>query len=377
MKSWKETNQPLKMKNLVFNNSSSSSGICNLTNDTSATRANSGSVASFPRHSAQETLIFVTIYSLLSFLVILGNSLIIFVFTRNNKLRTATNMFFASLAVSDFIVGAISIPCWMYILLYDLNHTSQSAANLQFRKAYTFFDVCSALTSIAHLTIISIERNIAISKPLRHRVMPRCYYYCAIAATWVYGFAIASIFISDFKLAKWRKYKGLLSTMAGFFLPLLIIICMYANIYKNVKLFNIRRRSYSISSLQRKAHHEQTTAKTVLIVTGFFVLSWLPFFTLSVLFIFWPQYIPRGTNLMHLLDFVKLLHYSNSAINPLVYTYRILEVRSTLIKVMAPCLVQTDVPSVRSLPVPLAVQKSPPFGPAKLRHSANGRDVNL
>ncbi|XP_020619048.1 dopamine receptor 2-like [Orbicella faveolata] len=373
------------MKNLVFNNSSSSSGICNLTNDTSPTRSTSGPVATFPRHSAQETLIFVTIYSLLSFLVILGNSLIIIVFTRNSKLRTATNMFFVSLAVSDFIVGAISIPCWMYILLYDLNHTSQSAVNLQFRKVFKFLDVCSALTSIAHLTIISIDRNIAISKPLRHRVMRRYHYYCAIAATWAYGLAVAGIFANDFKFAMWRKYKGLFSAIAGFFLPLLIIICMYANIYKSVKQFNIRRRSYSISSLQRKVHHEQTTAKTVLIVTGLFLLSWLPFFTLSVLFIFWPSYLPHGTNLMHLLDFVKLLHYSNSAINPLVYTYRISEVRSTLMQLIAPCLVQTDAPSARSLPVPLVVQKSPPFGPEKLRHSfskarvgsVNGRDVNF
>ena len=373
------------MKNLFFNISSSSKRISNLTNDTSPTRSTLGHMASIPRHSAQETLIFVTIYSILSFLVILGNSLTIIVFTRNNKLRTATNMFFVSLAVSDFIVGAISIPCWMYILLYDLNHTTQSAVNLQFRKVYTFLDVCSALTSIAHLTIISIERNIAISKPLRHRLMRRYHYYCAIAATWAYGLVIASIFVSDFKVAMWRKYKGLLSTIAGFFLPLLIIICMYVNVYKSVKLFNIRRRSYSISSLQRKVRHERTTAKTVLIVTGLFVLSWLPFFTLSVLFIFWPSYLPRGTNLMHLLDFVKLLHYSNSAINPFVYTYRISEVRSTLMQIIAPCLVQTDVPPVRSLPVPLAVQKSPPKGLEKLRHSlskacvdsVNGRDVKL
>lgn len=373
------------MENLVFNNSSSSNGICNITNDTSPPRSSSGSMASFPRHSAQETLIFVTIYSLLSFFIILGNSLIIIVFRRNSKLRTATNLFFVSLAVSDLVVGAISIPCWMYILLYDLNHPTQSALNLQFRKVYTFLDVCSALTSIAHLTIISIERNIAISKPLRHRVMPRCYYYCAIAATWTYGLVIAGIFVSDFKLAMWKKYRGLLSTIAGFFLPLLIIICMYANIYKSVKLFSIRRRSYSISSLQRKVHHERTTAKTVLIVTSLFVLSWLPFFTLSVLFIFWPHYLPRGTSLIHLLDFVKLLHYSNSAINPLVYTYRIFEVRTTLMRIVAPCRVQTDVPSARSLPVPLAVQMSAPFGPTKLRQSlsrarvgsANCQDVNL
>ena len=373
------------MDNLVFNNSSSSNGTSNLTDDTLQSKSSSGSVSPLPRHSAQETLVFVTIYSLLSLLVILGNSLIIIVFTRNSKLRTATNLFFVSLAVSDLVVGGVSIPCWMYILLYDLNHSKQSVPNLHFRRVFTFLDICSALTSIAHLTIISIERNIAISKPLRHRVIPRWYYYCAIAATWIYGIVIAGIFVGDFKHATWWKYRGLLSTIAGFFLPLLIIICMYANIYKSVKLFNIRRRTYSISSLQKKVYHERTTAKTVLIVTGLFVASWLPFYTLTVLHMFWPHFLPRGVSLMHLLDFVKLLHYSNSAINPVVYTYRILEVRTTLMRIVAPCLVQTDVSSARSLPIPLAVQRSSPFGPAKLRHSlsraqvgsAIHQDVNL
>lgn len=366
------------MDNLDSNNSSSSDEMSSATNGTSQPKSSLAPVGSIPRHSAQETLAFVIIYIVLSLLVILGNSLVIIAFTRNSKLRTATNLFFVSLAVSDLFVGAISIPCWMNILLYDLSHPSPvpSEFNLQFRQVYTFLDVSSALISIAHLTVISIERDIAISKPLRHRVMPRWYYYAAIAGTWVYGLSIAGIFLSDFKHVMWRKYRGLLNTIAGFILPLLIIICMYANIYKNVRLFNIRRRSYSIRSLQRKAHHERTTAKTVLIVTSFFVAAWLPFFTLSMLFMFCPrEHLPQGMALLHLLDFVKLLHYSNSVINPVVYSYRILEVRNTLMRIVAPCLVQTPISSARSLPIPLAVQRSPCI-PANLRHSfSRGRGV--
>lgn len=364
------------MVDLVAENSTSSNGISSTTNGTSPPR-------SFPRHSAQETLAFVVIYTVLSLLIILGNSLIIAAFTKNGKLRTATNLFFVSLAVSDLFVGGISIPCWIYILLYDLNHSWPSAFNLHFREVYTFLDISSALVSIAHLTAISIERNIAISKPLRHRVIPRVYYYVAIAATWVYGFTIAYIFVSDLKAVLWRKYRVLLITIGGFVFPLFIIICMYANIYKSVKLFNIRRRSYSICSLQRKVHHERTTAKTVLIVTGLFVVSWLPFYTLSVLFIFCPKAVPRGASLLHLLDFVKFLHYSNSAINPVVYTYRIREVRTTLLRFVAPCLAQTPITSARSMPIPLAVQK-PPVVPTNQRHSVlrarvgpKVKDVNL
>lgn len=362
------------MENLVSSNSSHKTSLP--TNAVSPNSSRSPVGYKF-RHSAQETLIFVTIYTLLDLLVILGNSLIILAFKSNSKLRTMTNMFFMSLAVSDLLVGCISIPSWMYILLYDLNNPFPSATNLQFRKVYTFLDVFSALTSIAHLTAISVERNIAISTPLRHRVIPRCYYFIVLAATWVYGLVIAGIFVTDFKSDSWRKHRGLLSTTAGFILPLLVIICMYANIYNNVKMFNIRRRSYSVSSLHKKVHQERTTAKTVLIVTSLFVMSWLPFFSLSVLFIFCPRTcLPQGMSLLHLVDFAKLLHYGNSAINPVVYTFRSLEMRTTLLRIIAPCLVQTPVTSVRTVRTIPLVAPGSPFAPALGRQSLTQLNIN-
>lgn len=331
------------MEDFVSENSTSLKGISNETSGTSQ--------KSFSRRSEQETFAFVVIYVTLALLVILGNSLIIAVFTRNRKLRTATNLFFVSLAVSDLFVGTFSIPSWIYILLYDLNHLARSTFNLSFHAVYTFVDISSALVSIAHLTAISIERNFSISRPLKHRAMARVYYHVAIAATWLYGLAITYIFVSDFKAVPWQKYRVLLITIGGFVLPLFVIICMYADIYKSVKLFNIRRRSYSTNSLQRKVFREKATAKTVIIITSVFVVSWLPFYTLSILFKFCPKVVPQGVSLFHLLDFVKFLHYSNSAMNPVVYTYRIREVRTTLLKFVAPCLAQAPIPKAPAMPI--------------------------
>ena len=259
------------MENLVSSTGNSSFETSLSPTNASLLKPSRPSVANKYRHTAEETLIFVFIYTLLALLVILSNSLIVIAFKRNNKLRTTTNMFFASLAISDFLVGAISIPSWMYFLIYDLNNSFPSAAYMEFRRVYTFFDVFSALTSIAHLTVISVERNIAISKPLRHRVIPKCYYQCVLVAAWIYGMIVAGIFITDFKSDSWSRYRGLLTTTAGFIVPLVIIISMYANIYKNVKLFNIRRRSYSVSSIQKKVQNERATANTVLIVTSLFL----------------------------------------------------------------------------------------------------------
>ena len=344
-----ETNACVKMVGFVSSNSSNES--LNLANITT-TRSPKVNLL---RHSKQETLIFVFGYTILALLVITGNSLIIVAFKRNKKLRTATNLFFMSLAASDLLVGVVSIPCWMYILLYEMNAPVHKSISGRFHLAYTFLDVFSALTSIAHLTAVTIERNIAISRPLKHRVISRRYYFVAIAATWVYGLITASLFVADFKSGSWKKHRGLLTTIAGFIVPTCIITYMYADIYKRVKLFNIRQQSYCLN-LRNKRNREKATAKTVFIVTGLFLLSWLPFFTLSMLSILCPRKcLPRGEHLMHLVDFVKLLHYGNSAINPVIYTMRSLAIRATLKRIIASCVIQRINASSLSREIPPTV----------------------
>ena len=334
------------MVGLVSSNSSNESlNLANIT--THPTQVN------LFRRSKQETLIFVFVYTILALLVITGNSLIIIAFKRNKKLRTATNLFFMSLAASDLLVGVVSIPCWMYILLYYLNNPVQKPISERFRVAYTFLDVFSALTSIAHLTAVTIERNIAISKPLKHRVISRRYYFVAIAATWVYGLITASLFVADFKSGSWKKHRWLLSTTAGFIVPICIITYMYADIYKKVKLFIIRRQRYCLNLRNKRRYQEKATAKTVFIVTGLFLLSWLPFFMLSMLHMICPRKcLPRGERLMHLVDFVKLLHYGNSAINPVIYSLRSLEIRATLKRIITSCIIQPINASSSSREIP-------------------------
>lgn len=113
------------------------------------------------------------------------------------------------------------------------------------------------------------------------------------------------------------------------------------------------------------------------IITILFNVSWLPFFTMSLLFIFCPlKCLPQGKNLMHLLDFVKLLHYGNSAINPVVYTFRSLKMRSTVIRIVAPCHIQTPVaPVARAIPlVTLGLPLLPVVGlqsPTQIRTNGN------
>lgn len=52
----------------------------------------------------------IVLYSVIFLLSVLGNSLIIAVLVRNRRMRTVTNLFLLSLAVSDLMVSLVCIP---------------------------------------------------------------------------------------------------------------------------------------------------------------------------------------------------------------------------------------------------------------------------
>ena len=54
--------------------------------------------------------LFLVAYVVIMFLSIVGNSLVIVVIGRNQKMRTVTNMFLLSLAVSDMLVAVLNMP---------------------------------------------------------------------------------------------------------------------------------------------------------------------------------------------------------------------------------------------------------------------------
>ena len=92
----------------------------------------------------------------------LGNLLVIIAFLTTPKLKTKTNYFIFSLAVADLLVGLFSVPLWIYYIL-TLDFTD---ALYQY---YTLGDMVSGVSSIMHLTCISVERCYAIVAPLKHR----------------------------------------------------------------------------------------------------------------------------------------------------------------------------------------------------------------
>ena len=91
------------------------------------------------------------------------NGFVIFVVCSKRQLRTKTNAFLVSLAVTDFGVGIFAAPS--RLLCSTVNECiSDKKASLHIMRVWVFF-ICASGTNLFSLVL---ERNIASVKPLKY-----------------------------------------------------------------------------------------------------------------------------------------------------------------------------------------------------------------
>ena len=271
------------------------------------------------------------VFGLLAVLIILGNFFTIRVFHRQRS-RKRSYFLLISLAVADLMVGLFAIP------IFIISSTEYSYLRW---LVPTSFDAFTGLTSIYTLAVISLERMFAIVCPLRHRTLTSRNYICAVAIPWV----TAAVFIAVLNL----YFNGIMKDPSYNFpallfqtTPLLTICVAYFSIWI--------KRKYTKGIRNHRAARESKLANTLLLVTGASLLTWTPFQMINYL-----SYIAGLQVSRTLLYLSKILQFSNSLVNVIIYPLRIPEFKRTLKNVIHCCRAASQRPtSARSQPaVPL------------------------
>lgn len=278
-----------------------------------------------------EIIISTVVYVLLALFVILGNILVIAAFRFNLRLRTTNNTFLVGLAISDLLVGLISIPLWIYFSSCQQHLTCVNSQELL--TFYSTVDIFTGCASVLQLTAISIERYLAITRPINHRSYSMWIYYVMIAAAWGFAFIMAGLF--PVQQYKWQKPYSIILFTTCFALPTLVILTVYAIIFKTAK--GSRARVHPAGTAKSPVQNEAKIAATIAVITGLFVIAWLPFFVLNLIAEFCFPCLPPYPDILRLVRFVKWMHYSNSMVNPVVYAYRNGEMRKTFKRLLLAC----------------------------------------
>ncbi|XP_068457879.1 cholecystokinin receptor [Clinocottus analis] len=165
------------------------SGAANGSADTSNISCSNASSLLSPqleRHKDDHHTLRILLYSLIFFLSVFGNLLIIVVLTVNKRMRTVTNTFLLSLAVSDLMMATFCMPFTLIpSILKDFIFGPAMC------KIVSYLMGISVSISTFSLVAIAIERYSAICNPLKSRVwQTRSHAYRVIAATWALAFVL-------------------------------------------------------------------------------------------------------------------------------------------------------------------------------------------
>lgn len=178
-------------------------------------------------------------------------------------------------------------------------------------RAFIALDVFSGIASILHLLLISLERLYAIGCPVRHRVSSTRSYILAASLSWCLTLIVTVLFAAQKHFTHFPRFLVLLFC---FLVPLIMICFTYITLWLLVKF-----QKHDSNFWNR--NKEIKLSLTIFFVILLFIAAWTPFMVINIVMFFCGHcVIPNKVAYVS-----KLLHYSNSAVNPLVYGYRLPE----------------------------------------------------
>ena len=251
-------------------------------------------------------------FGILAFVILVGNIITIVIFSKR-KLCKRPHFLLINLAVADLMVGLVSIPIFM------IYHSYQMTRSLLL--AFDSVDMFAGLASVFTLTVLSLERMHAIGWPFRHRSLSSRTYVLAVVAPWCLAAAVTSSrLLLHYSFITRHHFVAII--LFSLTTPFSISVFCYCFIWKMLKsrLPNPRRNA-----------SDDKLAKTSLLVTGAFIVTWLPFEILVVVI----NLCVRCRQLSAVFVYViKLLHFSNSLINIVIYPLRIPDFREALVQLL-------------------------------------------
>lgn len=261
------------------------------------------------------------IYALVCLVGLVGNALVIFVILRYAKMKTATNIYLLNLAIADELF-MLSVP--FVASSAALRHWPFGSVLC---RAVLSVDGLNMFTSVFCLTVLSVDRYIAVVHPLRAATYRRP----SVAKLINLGVWLASLLVTlpiaifaDTRPARggqaiacnlhwphpaWSAVFVIYTFLLGFLLPVLAIGLCYLLIVGKMRAVALR------AGWQQRRRSEKKITRLVLMVVAVFVLCWMPFYVVQLLNLF-------VTSLDATVNHVSLiLSYANSCANPILYGF--------------------------------------------------------
>ena len=259
----------------------------------------------------------------LSITAFLGNILILVALHKDMALHPPSKMLFRSLALTDLCVGIIVEPFHVSLWMSMVNERWDIC---RFTSAAVVITGCFfCLVSLLTLSAISVDRLLALLLGLGYRqVVTLRRTYIAVIAFWVFSLVGSMVSLWNELISAWYNYT-------------ISLLCLVTSVYCYGRIFlRLRQHQTQVQdnvqgqpnqTIPQNIARYRKTVSSALWLQLTLVVCYLPFTLVGPLVI---QQTARGelsSAIFLSAEFSLTLVYFNSSLNPILYCWKITEVR--------------------------------------------------
>ena len=258
---------------------------------------------------------------LLSITAALGNGIVLFAIWRTPALHSPSNTLLFGLALTDFFVGLVTQPlkvasCVIFLL-------SKEDVPLALRNAFDVLSVILTAASFSTATAISVDRHLVFYLHMKYQVLvTNKKVMVVIACSWLISILFGFIWTQS-------TQAYYIIGIIGFVISFSIMVLMYYKIYRVVRRHRAQIQSQAHVGIEENASLQLCFARSAKSAMNTFYVCFILFLC------FFPYNTTAcviqlsGSSLTKyiVLQFTGTITFLSSSLNPLVYFWRIGEIR--------------------------------------------------
>ena len=275
----------------------------------------------------ESSVIFWHVVSAISFNSIIGtfsaasNSLMIFVVWKNRQLQTRINILFTYLAITDVLVGIFASPLSAVVRINQAKSIHYCSLGIVWGFSAYLLCFWSGIT----VCLIGVDRFIATFYPTTYRRLDysRKRNYALIALWFCWCFFLVAVYL--------RLISFLVFNIT---ILIFIVAALSSGVFCYAKVISkLRENSFLTNAFKRKCQNNilKRRCSTAGLIALALLVTYLPRLVVTVIHFFDEK---KNFEFVYLSGvWSETLVFSNSAINPMLYFWRLKNVRSAVVKI--------------------------------------------
>ena len=278
-----------------------------------------------------------TLYSAAALVTTVLNSLILISIWKTPSLHKPSYILIASLALSDLLVGAIGDPLELTYNIANLKEWSMDNFCPVLKSSKGVIYALAAI-SLLTLTFISLDRLLAVKKLNKYQsVVTKKRVLLVLVTCWITACGISATLLGYLNLNS-QNFTALLLFLGigALVLVLCISVCYSMAFYSLRKITLVSPSVQNAEAVARQSSNidvakYRKSLVTMFVVFIFTILFYTPFVSAMVTaFVLRYKGFPHSDTLATCVSAAEFILLLNSAVNPLLYLWRIRDIRETV-----------------------------------------------